>query len=176
MQNFMQKIFLTLMSLVIFSSSVNANENLTETDFETREIQLICAISSLAAYSDDRSFIVRSNLNSRGWKVNAITSGKNGVNVKAYVIEKTFYDGHTAKILVIAGTEDLKDIEVDFKLGGVTLNKDNSDGIFVHKGFRDYADATLADGVAEYLVEDLKIIPMKRCILPVTVSAALLHL
>lgn len=156
MQNFMQKIFLTLMSLVIFSSSVNANENLTETDFETREIQLICAISSLAAYSDDRSFIVRSNLNSRGWKVNAITSGKNGVNVKAYVIEKTFYDGHTAKILVIAGTEDLKDIEVDFKLGGVTLNKDNSDGIFVHKGFRDYADATLADGVAEYLVEDLK--------------------
>ena len=158
----MRRIFMTVISLVIFSAvtifsnAVSANDNLTETDFETREIQLICAISSLAAYSNDNSYIVRSNLNSRGWKINAITSGKNGVNVKAYVVDKTFYDGHTVKILVISGTEDLKDVEVDFKLGGVTLHKDKNDGIFVHKGFRDYADATLAEGVAEYLVEDLK--------------------
>ena len=92
----MRRIFMTVISLVIFSAvtifsnAVSANENLTETDFETREIQLICAMSSLAAYSNDNSYIVRSNLNSRGWKINAITRGKNGVNVKAYVIDKTF--------------------------------------------------------------------------------------
>lgn len=158
----MRRIFISILSLVIFSavtifsSAASAEENLTETDFETREIQLICAMSSLAAYSNDNSYIVRSNLNSRGWKINSITSDKNGVNVKAYVIDKTFYDGRTVKILVIAGTEDLKDVETDFKLGGVTLHKDKDDGIFVHKGFRDYADATLADGLAEYIVEDLK--------------------
>lgn len=158
----MRRIFISILSLVIFSAvtifstGVYAKENLSETDFETREIQLICAMSSLAAYSNDQSFIVRSNLNSRGWKINAIKSGKNGVNVKAYVIDKTFHDGRTVKIWVISGTEDLKDVEVDFKLGGVTLHKDTNDGVFVHKGFRDYADATLADGLAEYIVEDLK--------------------
>lgn len=157
MRKFMTVISLAIFSAVtFFSSAVSAEDNLTETDFETREIQLICAISSLAAYSNDNSYMVRSNLNSRGWKINAIKSDKNGVNVKAYVIDKTFYDGHTVKILVIAGTEDLKDVETDFKLGGVTLHKDKNDGVFVHKGFRNYADATLADGLAEYLVEDLK--------------------
>ena len=156
MRKLMRKLFMTLISLVIFSSGVSAKDVLTETDFETREIQLICAMSSLAAYSNDNSYTVRSNLNSRGWNINAIKSDKNGVNVKAYVIDKTFHDGRTVKILVICGTEDLKDIEADFKFGGVTLHKDTSDGVFVHKGFRDYADATLADGLAEYIVEDLK--------------------
>lgn len=157
----MRKIFLALFCFIIFSvitltNEVQAKETLTEADFETREIQLICAMSSLAAYSDDKSFFVRSNLNARGWKINAITGGQNSVNVKAYTIEKTLHDGRTIKILTVAGTEDIKDVEADFKMGGVTLHKDESDGIFVHKGFRDYADATLADGVAEYLIEDLK--------------------
>lgn len=152
----MRKIFLTIMCLIIFSAVTFAKEIQTENDFETREIQLICALSSIAAYSNDESFLVRSNLSSRGWKVNPVTVDKNGVKTKGYLIGKTFHDGRTVKIFVISGTEELKDVEVDFKLGGVNLHEDTSDNILVHKGFRDYADAALADGVAEFLIDELK--------------------
>ena len=150
-------ISLAIVSLIIFTATiVNAKELPTEADFEMREIQLICAMSSLAAYSGDESFLVRSSLDSRGWKIDAITNAKNGVTVKAYTVSKKFFDGRIVKILVVAGTEDLKDVEVDFRLGGVTLHKDDTSKSFVHKGFRDYADATLDGGVAENLVAELK--------------------
>ena len=152
----MRKIFITFMCLIIFSTVTYAKEIRTETEFERREIQLICAMSSLAAYSDDKSFLVRSNLSSRGWKMDALNFNKNGVKTKAYLIGKTFFDGRIVKILVISGTEDLRDVDVDFRLGGVNLHADKSDGIFVHKGFRDYADATLSEGVAEFLIDELK--------------------
>ena len=152
----MRKIFLTIMCLIIFSVVTFAEKVQPENDFETREIQLICALSSIAAYSNDESFLVRSNLSSRGWKVNPVTVDKNGVKTKGYLIGKTFYDGRTVKIFVISGTEYLKDVEVDFRLGGVNLHEDNLDGIFVHKGFRDYADAALSDGIAEFLIDELK--------------------
>lgn len=151
-----KKFCLAIFSLVFFSAViVNAKELHSEIDFETREIQLICAMSSLAAYSGDESFLIRSSLDSRGWKIDAITNEKNGVTVKAYTVSKTFFDGRIVKILVVAGTEDLKDVEGDFKSGGVTLHKDDTN-IFVHKGFRDYADATLDGGVAENIVDELK--------------------
>ena len=152
----MRKIFITFMCLIIFSTVTYAKEIRTETEFERREIQLICAMSSLAAYSDDKSFLVRSNLSSRGWKIDALNFNKNGVKTKAYLIGKTFFDGRIVKILVISGTEELRDVDVDFRLGGVNLHADKSDGIFVHKGFRDYADATLSEGVAEFLIDELK--------------------
>ena len=152
----MRKIFITFMLMIIFSTVTYAKEIRTETEFERREIQLICAMSSLAAYSDDKSFLVRSNLSSRGWKIDALNFNKNGVKTKAYLIGKTFFDGRIVKILVISGTEDLRDVDVDFRLGGVNLHADKSDGIFVHKGFRDYADATLSEGVAEFLIDELK--------------------
>ena len=152
----MRKIFITFMLMIIFSTVTYAKEIRTETEFERREIQLICAMSSLAAYSDDKSFLVRSNLSSRGWKIDALNFNKNGVKTKAYLIGKTFFDGRIVKILVISGTEELRDVDVDFRLGGVNLHADKSDGIFVHKGFRDYADATLSEGVAEFLIDELK--------------------
>ena len=152
----MRKIFITFMCLIIFSTVTYAKEIRTETEFERREIQLICAMSSLAAYSDDKSFLIRSNLSSRGWKIDALNFNKNGVKTKAYLIGKTFFDGRIVKILVISGTEDLRDVDVDFRHGGVNLHADKSDGIFVHKGFRDYADATLSEGVAEFLIDELK--------------------
>ena len=152
----MIKIFLTFMLMIIFSSVATAKDVQTEPDFETREIQLICAMSSLAAYSDDESFLVRNNLNSRGWKIEPLNVDKNGLKTKAYLVGKKFFDGQIKKILVICGTEDIRDVEVDFRLGGVNLHKDESDNIFVHKGFRDYTDATLADGIAEFIVDELK--------------------
>ena len=147
----MRKIFLTLIWLIIFSSAVNAAEK----NFETEEMRLVCTLGSLAAYSDDEGYTARQILNSHGWAVGNLTDDKNSVRVKAYLIGKKISEDKAVKILVITGTEDLKDVEVNFRLGGVTFHKDVSDGIFVHRGFRDYADATLSKGISEYLINDL---------------------
>ncbi|MBQ7475992.1 MAG: lipase family protein [Selenomonadaceae bacterium] len=151
----MKKIVASLIIPLIICAAASASP-LKETEFERREIELICALSSLAAYSGDESFLVRSNLTSRGWNIEPIKSKKNGVTVKAYTISKKFLDGRITKILVIAGTEDLKDVETDFKMGGVTLHEDTAENFLVHKGFRDYVDAALDEGVAEDLVTELK--------------------
>ena len=151
----MRKIILSLIWLIIFSSAVSAAEK----NFETEEIRLVCALSSLAAYSDDQGYLARQILNSRGWTIYNLTDKKNSVYVKAYLIGKKFSDDKPVKILVITGTEDLKDVEINFRMGGVTFHKDVSDGIFVHKGFRDYADAALSGGVAEYIIDDLNANP-----------------
>ena len=151
----MKKILASMIIPLIICAAASANQ-LKETDFESREIELICALSSLAAYGSDESFLVRSNLSSRGWTIEPIKSKKNGVTVKAYNISKNFLDGRKTKILVVAGTEDLKDVEVDFRSGGVPFHKDAADNIFVHRGFRDYADTTLDEGLAEDLIAELK--------------------
>ena len=147
----MRKILLTFVLLIIFSSVVNAAEK----NFETEEIRLSCALSSLAAYSDNEGYLARQILISRGWTVYNLTDKKNSVYVKAYLIGKKFSDDKSVKILVITGTEDIKNVEVNFRLGGVTFHKDVSDGIFVHRGFRDYADAALSGGVSDYIINEL---------------------
>ena len=151
----MRKIFLTLIWLIFFSSVAVAAEK----NFETEEMRLVCALSSLAAYSDDQGYIARQKLISHGWTLYNLTDKKNSVYVKAYLIGKKFSEDKTVKILVIIGTKDIKDVEINFRLGGVTFHKDVSDGVFVHKGFRDYADAALSGGVAEYIIEDLNANP-----------------
>lgn len=150
----MRKIFLTFIWLIVFSSVVNAADN-SDKDFATEGTRLVCALSSLAAYSDDEGFLARSILDAHGWKIESIVSEKNNARVKAYLIGRKFPDEPNIKILVVAGTEDIQDVEVNFRMGGVELHKDVDDEIFVHKGFRDYADSTLAGGVAEYIIDEL---------------------
>ena len=151
----MRKIILSLIWLIIFSSAVNAAEK----NFETEEMRLVCALSSLAAYSDDEGYIARQKLISHGWTIYNLTDKKNSVHVKAYLIGKKFSDDRAVKILVITGTENIKDVEINFRMGGVTFHKDVNDGIFVHRGFRDYADAALSGGVSEYIIDDLNANP-----------------
>ena len=150
----MRKILAVFLCLIFFANVASAEEN---SDFETARTDLICALTSMAAYSGDTNLFARSILNSRGWEIYGIKTQNSRANVKAYLIGKEF-DGEKIKILVIAGTEDLKDVEVDFRVGRVGLLQDEvgDDKIFVHRGFRDYTDAALSDGVKEYLLEELE--------------------
>ncbi|MBQ6298121.1 MAG: lipase family protein [Selenomonadaceae bacterium] len=126
-----------------------------ENELETAEIRLVCAICSMGAYSDDESYLMRSMLNERGWTIEKITQKNNRAYARAYLVSK-----NNIKVLAIAGTENLKDVEVNFRVGRVHLNdnftlnpyeKNIRDKIFVHRGFRDYADLVLSDGLAERL-------------------------
>lgn len=144
----MLKILLMLMCLLICPGVVNAAES-----FESAKINLLCAMASLSAYSDDKSVLSRYYFTGRGWRINALTSQSDKINVKAYLISRADTDGRVTKILVASGTEDIKDIKVDLKTSRVPFN--NNAEILVHKGFRDYADAELAGGVAEFIIDDL---------------------
>ncbi|MBR4153639.1 MAG: lipase family protein [Selenomonadaceae bacterium] len=129
------------------------------TELEETEIRMVCAICSMGAYSDKESQLMRSMVTERGWQIETLSQKNNRANAKAYLVSK----GNT-KILTIAGTESWKDIEVDFRVGRVRLNEDESidpkekiasDEIFLHRGFRDYTDLVLGDGLAERLVNSL---------------------
>ena len=130
-------------------------------ELEDSEIRLVCAICSMGAYSDDESYLMRSMLSSRGWQIEKLSRKNNLADVKAYLVSKG-----DVKILTIAGTESLKDVEVDFRVGRVALNqnsaplaadeKDSGDKVFVHRGFRDYADVVLSDGLSERLKSSLE--------------------
>lgn len=152
----MKKFLAALIFLMTLANTAAASDEL-----DAAEIRLVCAICSMGAYSDDESYLMRSALTSRGWVIEKLSKKNNRADAKAYLVSK----GDT-KILTIAGTESLKDVEVDFRIGRVTLNKDSTplaydeedsgDKIFVHRGFRDYADVVLGDGLAERLKTSLE--------------------
>ena len=151
----MKKFLIAILILFLNFNFASAEENL---DFETARTDLICALSSMSAYSDETNVFLRSMLTSRGWKISALTTKNSRANVKAYLFERNSDSDNKIKILVIAGTEEMKDVEVDFRVGRVGLQSDEigEDKIFVHRGFRDYTDAALSGGVKEFLLEDLK--------------------
>lgn len=146
----MKKIFILFIMMILFTNFAHAEEN-----FESKKIQLICAMCSFASYDENEGILTRDFLISRGWKIDAITVQNSKANVKAYLFEKNF-DRKNIKILVITGTEDLKDVEVDFRIGRVPLHENTDEEIFVHRGFRDYTDLALSDGVKEFLLEELQ--------------------
>ena len=150
--------FLAVLIFFMMMTPCAASDELDET-----EIRLACAICSMGAYSDDESYLMRSMLAVRGWQIEKISRKNNLADAKAYLVSKG-----DVKILAVAGTESLKDVEVDFRVGRVQLNgntaldadeKKAGDKLFVHRGFRDYADVVLGDGLAERLKTSLALNP-----------------
>lgn len=145
------KKFLTALLMILSVMNTAAASD----DLDAAELRLVCAISSMGAYSDDDSYLMRSMLNDRGWQIDKVSHKTNRAEAKAYLVSRG-----DVMILTVAGTESLKDVEIDFRMGLVPLNdnitldakeKHSEDKIFVHKGFRDYADVVLSDGLAESL-------------------------
>ena len=129
-------------------------------ELDAAELRLACAICSMGAYSDDESYLMRSALNERGWTIEKISHKNNRADARAYLVSKG-----DVKILAVAGTERIKDVEVNFRVGRVNLvddtmlnpnDKKSAEKLFVHRGFRDYADVVLGDGLAERLKASLE--------------------
>ena len=151
----LKKFFVALM-ILISATTCHAK---SDDDLDAAKMRLACAICSMGAYSDTESDLLRSMLVTRGWKIETLSQKTNRADAKAYLVSKD-----DVKILAIAGTENLKDVEVDFRFGRVNLHdntaldaydKKTADKFFVHRGFRDYADVVLSDGLAERLKTSL---------------------
>ena len=151
----MKKFFAAIIFFLTLTNSAAASDEL-----DAAEIRLACAICSMGASSDDENYLTRSMLNERGWTIEKISRKNNPADAKAYLVSKD-----DVKILAVAGTENLKDVEINFRVGRIHLNDDTTlapkekkigDKIFVHRGFRDYADVVLSDGLAERLKNSLE--------------------
>ncbi len=147
----MKKFFFALM-ILFATTTCHAKE---VDDLDAAELRLACAICSMGAYSDAESNFLRTTLITRGWQIETLSQKTNRADAKAYLVSRG-----DVKILAIAGTESLRDVEVDFRVGRVNLHDDtalaaydkkSADKFFVHRGFRDYADVVLSDGLAERL-------------------------
>lgn len=158
-----KKFLLALMIFVLNVTTCAANANSEE--FDAAELRFICALCSFGAYDNNNSAFARSMLTADKWDIEAISQKTKRVESKAYLITRD-----DDIILTIAGTENLKDVEIDFRLGRVPLNENTAlspyeektgDKIFVHRGFRDYADVLLENGFAERLTTLLKNNPNK---------------
>ena len=69
--------------------------------------------------------------------------------------------GNITRVFFVTGTEDLKDVGIDVKIKPVPF-KDSDEKILVHRGFRDYADAALSEGILDFLVEYIKNHPNEK--------------
>lgn len=136
--------------LILLAIMLNLNvANAAEMNAETE--QLICALSATAAYSDESGDLAKRFFEVRGWKVNVFENPSGKINVKIHFMSNTDAAGNVTKVFFITGTEDLKDVGIDVKIKPVPFNEDD-EKILVHRGFRDYADAALSEGILEFLV------------------------
>lgn len=142
----MKKFILVLIFWILNFGTSNAAE------MDLKGEQLICALSSMAAYNDETGDLSKRFFEERGWKLNEFGNPSEKINVKMHFMSHADSNGEVTKIFFITGTEDLKDVGVDVKVKPVPLN-DDDDKILVHKGFKDYADAALSEGILKFLVE-----------------------
>ncbi len=142
----MLKIFSLILSLIFFSGVANA----AESNLETERMRLICALSSLAAYSGAEGSVAKNFLERCGWQITDLKDSGGKINVKLHLMSKG-----GVKIFFFTGTEDLKDVAVDLNVELVPL-RDSDKNILVHRGFKDYADAALSGGNLETLLDYMK--------------------
>ena len=152
----MKKLILLIILLLI---SFNVGSARAEELDAEREL-LICALSSMAAYSDETGDLSRRFFEARGWKLEKFENPSKKINVKIYFMSNEDAAGNIIKIVFVTGTEELKDVLIDTKISSAPFNSDEK--ILVHKGFRDYADAALSDGNLEFLVEYINSHPAEK--------------
>lgn len=138
-----------ILSLLILFSSFNLAH---AENFTPEEEQLICALSSTAAYSGETGDLSKRFFEGRGWKLDKFENHSEKINVKIHFMSRITPEGDVTKVFFITGTEDLKDVGIDIKVKPVPLYE-NDKKILVHSGFKNYADAALANGILDFLVE-----------------------
>ena len=147
-----------ILTLILIISSLNVA---SAAELNPEEEQLICALSSMAAYSGENGDLVKRFFQGRGWKLDKLESPSKKINVKMHFMTNITPEGDVVKLFFIPGTEDLKDVGIDMTLKSVPLNE-GDDKILVHNGFKKYADAALSEGILEFVTEYINLHPNEK--------------
>ena len=117
-----------LICLAIFCPAAFAEE---KSDLAAARREYICALVSLASYNDELDLFVRDTLKSHGFTFSAWQNASEGKNSKIYLVT----DDVGNNILAVTGTEDLKDVKSDLRMGRVPFGADKGT---VHQGFYEH--------------------------------------
>jgi hypothetical protein len=133
-------------------------------EYEEARTLYLAAVACTAAYSDRVGSIARDALGQNGWKIQSYVEKSNQADARFLVAEKN-QPGSTipSYLLSVVGTENIKDVKVDLRVGKVyfagknpeefaanTLRQDMPDTVpKVHKGFSQYVQAGLAKELSE---------------------------
>ena len=113
----------------------------------------ICALADMAVYDSDLNEAVRQEMGKLGWQFKDYRNADKRAHTTFYTLENTAADENCRETLVvIPGTEKLKDVEVDLRFGKVLfggrtpqefrqfaeVEKVDANQPMVHQGFNDY--------------------------------------
>ena len=125
----------------------------TRSSLEQARMAYICALADMAAYSTDMNEAVRSQMDRLGWHFESYKKADKRADTSFYtLINKNARPGERETLVVIPGTEKIKDVEVDLRLGKVLFGGTtpeefrqyaDTEGVspkspMVHRGFNDY--------------------------------------
>ncbi|MBR1580380.1 MAG: lipase family protein [Selenomonadaceae bacterium] len=123
----------------------------TFAQLRAEDLQLTCAMASMAAYSSETSDMIRNELADRGWSLERIEAYSSKADAKALLLRRDTVEGRL-NILSICGTEDQKDAEIDLR---VKLVPFDIEGGSVHQGFNDYAEVLLSSDRLSAIIDEI---------------------
>ena len=123
----------------------------THAQLRAEDLQLTCAMASMAAYSSETSEMIRNELADRGWSLERIEAYSSKADAKALLLRRDTVEGRL-NILSICGTEDQKDAEIDLR---VKLVPFDIEGGSVHQGFNDYAEVLLSSDRLSEIIDEI---------------------
>ena len=147
----MKKIFIWLLALLFFVPMEAGAE--IRSSLQQARLAYICALADMAVYDTDMNDVVRQEMDRLGWRFTDYRNKDARANTVFYtVVNMQAEPGQRETLIVIPGTEKLKDIEVDLRcskvlFGGSSINefrqyaeqeKVDSNAPMVHRGFNDY--------------------------------------
>lgn len=148
----MQKLCtLFIICLLLMQGSIGYAEK--RTAYEQARIAYLCALAGMAVYDTSMNQAVREEMRHFGWEFTNHKNANNRADTTFYTVLQESYAGvEKNTLVVIPGTEKLKDVEVDLRFGKVLFGGTNpaefreyadrekiaSTEPMVHQGFNDY--------------------------------------
>jgi pimeloyl-ACP methyl ester carboxylesterase len=132
-------------------------------EYEEARTLYLAAVACTAAYSDRVGTIARDALEQNGWDIQSYVEKSDQADARFLVAKNQSGGTVPSYLLSVVGTENIKDVKVDLRVGKVyfaganpkefsdnTLRIDMPDTVpKVHKGFNQYVQAGLAREISE---------------------------
>ncbi|MCR5175715.1 MAG: lipase family protein [Anaerovibrio sp.] len=147
----MNKVVLTTALLIVMAISPAS----AASEVQTASIQFLCALGDILAYDSQLNGVIRTVSSHFGYDLTEYNNQNKKANANFFIFKSREPDkvlGRYVNIVAIPGTEKLKDVEVDLRLGKVLFGGASpeefaelartqdvkSNQPLVHRGFNDY--------------------------------------
>ncbi len=172
----MKKIFICLWALVFLLPTLAGAQGRSVA--QQARLAYICALADMAVYDTEMNELVRQEMKRLGWYFTDYRNKDSRANTVFYtLVNQDAESGQQETLIVIPGTEKLKDVEVDLRCSKVLFGGTNAEEFrqyaeqekvdanspMVHRGFNDYtmtafftpreSGTIVANKIQKYLAE-----------------------